>query len=196
MHLVFGAFYPPTDPPRTQAFTFHLCLRLCLALFPVSGHIASITLSGSCQHSSLQPGFALSAEETDSSITVVAPNAFVSKWVRDRYLSTTIRSRQPTFQSHAPFAWPLPALRSMATRKLLNALHRQTIAASITSPVTAGPVPETPLVVTAADSGGSAITGTAARESHNSSFTFDSFVTGKANQLAARAQPQGRRQPG
>ena len=30
----------------------------------------------------------LSAEETDSAITVVAPNAFISKWVRDRYLST------------------------------------------------------------------------------------------------------------
>ena len=30
----------------------------------------------------------LSAEETDSAITVVAQNAFISKWVRDRYLST------------------------------------------------------------------------------------------------------------
>ena len=30
----------------------------------------------------------LSAEETDSTVTVVAPNAFISKWVRDRYLGT------------------------------------------------------------------------------------------------------------
>ena len=30
----------------------------------------------------------LSAEESDSAITVVAPNAFISKWVRDRYLGT------------------------------------------------------------------------------------------------------------
>ena len=86
---------------------------------------------------------------------------------------------------------------SMATRKLLNALHRQPLRHPIASPATAGPVPETPLVVTAADSGGSAITSTAARESTlNSSFTFDSFVTGKANQLARAAAMQVAGNPG
>ena len=30
----------------------------------------------------------MSAEETDSTVTVMAPNAFISRWVRDRYLGT------------------------------------------------------------------------------------------------------------
>ena len=139
----------------------------------------------------------LSAEETDSSITVVAPNAFVSKWVRDRYLSTIDSLATAYFPEPRTVRLAVASAAVNGHQKIAERTAPATIAASTASPVTAGPVPETPLVVTAVDSGSSAITGTAARESTlNSSFTFDSFVTGKANQLARAAAMQVAGNPG
>lgn len=126
----------------------------------------------------------LSAEETDSTVTVVAPNAFISKWVRDRYLGT--------IDSLASQYFPEPH-----TIRLTIASN----GATNTNSVIASPPPATP--ESGERSGGSiplsapAVVAAAPRESTlNPGFTFASFVTGKANQLARAAAMQVAGSPG
>ena len=136
----------------------------------------------------------LSAEETDSTVTVIAPNAFISKWVRDRYLGT--------IDSLAAQYFPEPR-----TIRLTVAGNGQLNPASLTTPefapadllgaplqaTPASSMAETylPTTITAA-----AITKPARETALNASFTFDSFVTGKANQLARAAAMQVASGPG
>ena len=136
----------------------------------------------------------LSAEETDSTVTVVAPNAFISKWVRDRYLGT--------IDSLAAQYFPEPR-----TIRLTVAGNGQLNPALLTTPeflpvdllgaplqaTPASSMAETylPTTITAA-----AITKPARETALNASFTFDSFVTGKANQLARAAAMQVASGPG
>ena len=137
----------------------------------------------------------LSAEETDSAITVVAPNAFISKWVRDRYLST--------IDSLATAYFPQP--RTIRLTVAANAGNGQSgaadrnlspVVASAPAVARASPLMEPPPVAPAADNS-NIIAVTPSRESTlNSSFTFDSFVTGKANQLARAAAMQVAGNPG
>jgi chromosomal replication initiator protein len=142
----------------------------------------------------------LHAEETDSTVTVIAPNAFISKWVRDRYLST---------------------IDSLATQYFDEPRAiRLTVASAAGGPsVHASPIvsidPEPSVVLQSNESGYSqptlptpeanplaAMPSVSSfikppRESAlNSSFTFDSFVTGKANQLARAAAQQVAGNPG
>ena len=137
----------------------------------------------------------LSAEETDSAITVVAPNAFISKWVRDRYLST--------IDSLATAYFPQPrtirlTVAATAGNGQSGAADRNLspVVASAPAVARASPLIEPPPVAPAADNS-NIIAVTPSRESTlNSSFTFDSFVTGKANQLARAAAMQVAGNPG
>ena len=142
----------------------------------------------------------LSAEETDSTVTVVAPNAFISKWVRDRYLGTidslaaqyfpeprTIRLAVASAVS-VPIvhASPMLSINSEPTAVQQADQAAQNTAASSATPATY--VPATRIV--------SALVTPARETALNSSFTFDSFVTGKANQLARAAAQQVASNPG
>ena len=142
----------------------------------------------------------LSAEETDSTVTVIAPNAFISKWVRDRYLGT--------IDSLAAQYFPEPRTIQLAVAAAGNGQSVQTspmlltnaVPMSVTQPdepaysdtaMSVAPatyLPTTPIV--------SAFVKPARETALNSSFTFDSFVTGKANQLARAAAQQVASNPG
>ncbi len=142
----------------------------------------------------------LSAEETDATVTVVAPNAFISKWVRDRYLGTidslaaqyfpeprTIRlAVASAVNVPAVHASPMLSINSESTAVQQASEAAQHVAASSATPATY--VPATPIV--------SALVKPARETALNSSFTFDSFVTGKANQLARAAAQQVASNPG
>ncbi len=137
----------------------------------------------------------LSAEETGSTVTVMAPNAFISKWVRDRYLGT--------IDSLASAYFPEPH-----TIRLTVAVGGQNPAV-ITEPAPAVVSTSNPLTFTTGSGvtheliqrfPSSAMPATSAfsqKESTlNPTFTFDSFVTGKANQLARAAAMQVASNPG
>ena len=145
----------------------------------------------------------LSAEETDSTVTVIAPNAFISKWVRDRYLGT--------IDSLASAYFPVPhTIHLTVTDNSQNAFVITDPAP--TAAVVPSPSPELPAGATnGSSSGGSyeliqrfpnslATSGSSPfsqKESTlNPTFTFDSFVTGKANQLARAAAMQVASGPG
>ena len=144
----------------------------------------------------------LSAEETDSTVTVIAPNAFICKWVRDRYLVT--------IDSLAAQYFPQPRTIRLAvavaaagidqivqtspmlstTSESVSVQPSDGLAFNVAAPSIASTihVPTTATVSTFIKP---------ARETAlNSSFTFDSFVTGKANQLARAAAQQVASNPG
>ena len=147
----------------------------------------------------------LSAEETESTVTVVAPNTFVSKWVRDRYLGT--------IDSLAAQYFPEPRTIRLAVAAVGNGLaspapapQTSTMLAASSEPLTVrgldhlaynGAAPSVasmsyqPTTPTA-----TAFIKPARETALNSSFTFDSFVTGKANQLARAAAQQVASNPG
>ena len=133
-------------------------------------------------------------------MTVIAPNAFISKWVRDRYLGT--------IDSLAAQYFPEPRTIRIAVAAVGNAQAVQTVPilstgseslpvqqsdgsaydAAAPSAIPTTYLPTTPNVTTFVKP---------ARETAlNSSFTFDSFVTGKANQLARAAAQQVASNPG
>ena len=142
----------------------------------------------------------LSAEETDSTVTVVAPNAFISKWVRDRYLGT-IDSLAAQY-----FSEPRTIRLAVATSGNGQFVQASPVLSTTSEPVAARPsdesaynvaapseVPATYVQTTPAPT---AFVKPARETALNSSFTFDSFVTGKANQLARAAAQQVASNPG
>ena len=138
----------------------------------------------------------LSAEETDSTVTVMAPNAFISKWVRDRYLGT--------IDSLASAYFPVPhTIRLTVAGSGQNAFvitEPPPTAVSESAPVVAasnGSGSSHELIQRFASSAASAPSPFSQKESTlNPTFTFDSFVTGKANQLARAAAMQVAGNPG
>lgn len=129
----------------------------------------------------------LSAEETDSTITVVAPNAFISKWVRDRYLGT--------IDSLASQYFPEPRTIRLAIAGKNPSHSLAATSAPDTGPALISPARE--IISEPAAVPAQSVAATAPRESTlNSAFTFDSFVTGKANQLARAAAMQVAGSPG
>jgi chromosomal replication initiator protein len=134
----------------------------------------------------------LSAEESDSTVTVVAPNAFISKWVRDRYLVT--------IDSLAAAYFPEP--RTVRLTVATNGSGQSTKNVSEFSTAPSAGLASTehvaaPQVAEAPPLNNTLAAIMAPRESTlNASFTFDSFVTGKANQLARAAAMQVAGSPG
>ena len=142
----------------------------------------------------------LSAQESDSTVTVVAPNAFISKWVRDRYLGT--------IDALAAQYFPEPRTIRLAVASAGNA---QAVPTSSTLSTGSEPMtvqqpdesayravapPAAPTAYAPATPTGIAFIKPARETALNSSFTFDSFVTGKANQLARAAAQQVASNPG
>ncbi len=138
----------------------------------------------------------LSAEETDSTVTVMAPNAFISKWVRDRYLGTIDSLASAYFpephtirltvagngQSTFVITEPAPAVVSESAREAAANVSGPTHELIQRFPGSAPTMGVSPF---------------SQKESTlNPTFTFDSFVTGKANQLARAAAMQVASNPG
>ena len=142
----------------------------------------------------------LSAEETESTVTVVAPNAFVSKWVRDRYLDTIDSLAVQYFPeprtirlavAAAGSAHATPSSPELTTRAEPTGVQPRSELAHNGSAHSLAPTIYLPTTPTAA-----AFVKPARETALNSSFTFDSFVTGKANQLARAAAQQVAGNPG
>ncbi len=139
----------------------------------------------------------LSAEETDSSITVVAPNAFISKWVRDRYLSTIDSLATQYFPEPRAIRVTVAGSTASGPQKVADRAAPVAVAPSVTALSTTDSTPNAAPVASTVETGVGSIPASAARESTlNPSFTFDSFVTGKANQLARAAAMQVASNPG
>ena len=142
----------------------------------------------------------LTAVETDATVTVVAPNAFISKWVRDRYLGT--------IDSLAAQYFPEPRTIQLAVANVANGQATQTSPAASSraesmtvqqrdeSAYSAAAPSATPSIHVPATPTVTAFVKPARETALNSSFTFDSFVTGKANQLARAAAQQVASNPG
>ncbi len=121
----------------------------------------------------------LSVEVNDSQVMVSAPSGFVAKWVRDKYLSEIELLARSFFSS------PLKVNLSIGggnpaptTREPIKP------AAASQPPPAASAVQETAKPTPASDS------------RLNSLFSFDSFVPGKANDLARAAALQVAEKPG
>ena len=136
----------------------------------------------------------LSAEETDSTVTVVAPNAFISKWVRDRYLGTIDSLAAQYFPE--PRTIRLTVAGNGHLQPVLLANTDVVAADAINTAFDATPVASAAVIHVPTAAATAAIMKPARETALNASFTFDSFVTGKANQLARAAAMQVASGPG
>ena len=143
----------------------------------------------------------LSAEESDSAITVVAPNAFISKWVRDRYLGTI--DSLATAYFNEPRAIHLTVAKVGAAKpvapatddKPVNPMLERNDVADLFGDAVESAV-RMPSVVLPPSAQSVALANPPRESTLNPTFTFDSFVTGKANQLARAAAMQVAGSPG
>jgi chromosomal replication initiator protein len=146
----------------------------------------------------------LSAIENEQQVVVLAPNSFVGKWVRDRFLSSIeelaagfytspmkveVRVDSATATARAPVSAVATAIPfSTQEPKSFYAATSASQQYSGNNGVAILPNNEAMVAEQAAS---------AQRESAlNSSFTFDTFVTGKANQLARAAAMKVASDPG
>jgi chromosomal replication initiator protein len=160
----------------------------------------------------------LQAIEDGNHIVVVAPNSFVGKWVRDRFMPGIERLANDFFEdSHVidlriDAGAPSTQSTNSSARKVASTEHSPADSSSVNA-----------LIDLDRRNGGSGITSTTnhpenfiverrvsqhdleavrlATAAHketalNSTFTFDTFVTGKANQLARAAAMQVASNPG
>jgi chromosomal replication initiator protein len=145
----------------------------------------------------------LSAIENEQHVVVLAPNSFVGKWVRDRFLAS-IESLAANFYAapvtvevrvDSAYAATTPAVAPMVAEPLTP--HSIYTAHTTPPPTSIGRnnVNEATLPLSVANSFDRSTL--PQRDSAlNSSFTFDSFVTGKANQLARAAAQKVASDPG
>ena len=118
-----------------------------------------------------------SAEFPPTEIELIAPNRFVQQWIRERYINR--------LESLAADYWGTPVRVSVTHVATVEAAPRNDPQARRTAPVEVAPPP----VAAVADSG-------YAKTRLNQEYTFDTFVTGKANQLARAAAIQVADNPG
>jgi len=116
-----------------------------------------------------------------SSLTLLAPNRFVQNWIRERFLSRIEAEAAEFFGQGVEVSLNVGADAGLAIAAPSTAIAApETIAATVPSSPSS--------LARAAEAGNST--------SLNSDFTFDSFVTGKANQLARAAGMQVSGNPG
>ena len=128
----------------------------------------------------------LSVQISDDTLTIAAPNPVFLDFIRDRYLSIIERAAS-TYLGHSSPSIELKVGHAAARRPAPASPQQVT---STESAIKQPPAPTAP-----AKRFGS---GAANHETHrlNPLFTFDTLVTGKANQLARAAAEQVARHPG
>ncbi|MCL2297360.1 MAG: chromosomal replication initiator protein DnaA [Proteobacteria bacterium] len=137
----------------------------------------------------------LSCEESGEELCILAPNTFVQDWVRRNFgerietLAQTIAGQPLRIRYTINKAAPASVAPNGTV--VHNNSHSRNGATPVVAAVPATAAPTT--LVTSAVASSIAPAGNGTRhETHrlNSSFTFDTFVTGKANQLARAASLQ------
>lgn len=137
----------------------------------------------------------LQAEEANGRLLIYAPNRFVLDWVNDKYFTRLLELMTERNNGEAPDVSLLIGSRSQ--NKASSAIPR-TPAPAAPVGVPATPAPAAPAPAVAAEPVSKAATPTDTAESGksvvtkhvsslNRSFTFDSFIEGKSNQLARAA---------
>ncbi len=145
---------------------------------------------------------ALSARETHTAdeprIALQAPNRFVLQWVRERYLRRIVELAaefygcDPSIELTLPPAGsPRPAVSAKPATGSISAANMPTPvgATAAAAPVVVSPQPEPEPDISAADLAYE-------RTRLNPDFTFDTLVTGRANDLARAAAMQVAQNPG
>ncbi len=156
---------------------------------------------------------ALRAEDVDNAdspaVRIVAPNRFVLQWVRERYVRRIGELGQEFFGGPVNLDLSLPAVGDVATKVTRPARATATTVASApaapvveTAPVAPVPAAEeapapkreskTPKAIAPTRNNGSAYE----KSRLNADFTFDTLVTGRANDLARAAAMQVADNPG
>ena len=138
----------------------------------------------------------LSAEETDSTVTVMAPNAFISKWVRDRYLGTIDSLASAYFPE--PHTVRVIVASNGHVADVIMEPAPFVVADDVSATISAASPSAglTPAYELIQRSPAIASPFPLKESTLNPTFTFDSFVTGKANQLARAAAMQVAGGPG
>ncbi|MBS7325531.1 MAG: chromosomal replication initiator protein DnaA [Thiopseudomonas sp.] len=133
----------------------------------------------------------LQAEAADGRLLVYAPNSFIIRWVNDKYFTRLLELMAERNNGEVPDVSLLIGSRSQPTAAPASvATPPQPVEAPISAPVSTQPVtPSVAKVVaaTAPDSSDARSPVTRHVSSLNRSFTFDSFIEGKSNQLARAA---------
>ena len=120
-------------------------------------------------------------DNLDGGLRLVAPNGFILKWVKERYL-LRIEELSRTY-----FDAPISIVLTLAERKAPAALPRQESRLTPVGPGVEEPaVPAVPVRNTNPDE----------KKRRIVSFTFDNLVEGKANDLARAAERQVSHNPG
>jgi len=127
----------------------------------------------------------LQIEATDGSIRVLAPNRFVMQWVKDRFLHR-IEVLAEELLTH-PIEIELAIMNNSEKKAQAHNGHDVMEIAVNKAPVSDVKVSERPAKKAKTNTELSGL---------NPSFTFDNFVTGKANQLARAAALQVAENPG
>ena len=126
----------------------------------------------------------LEGEETPlEGLRLVAPNSFIQKWVRDRYLNRIVEYGQQFFSHPVAIALNVGAVKVMPLRAPANAANTSPVAVPANHKAPATMKKDTQL--TAYD-----------KTRLISSFSFDNLVVGKANNLARAAAQQVALNPG
>jgi len=123
----------------------------------------------------------LKTEISENSIRVVAPNKFVQKWVKEKFLNKIEGIAEELFSENI-----LVEITTTNAKPAANKKNGQSISKSVTEKVTSKTKP-------AKKVNGKKST---IASGLDTSFTFDNYVTGKANQLARAAAIQVADNPG
>lgn len=121
-------------------------------------------------------------DNNDSEVVLIAPNRFVSQWVKDNFITHIEQMAEDYFSRKIQFHLKLAEHTAAATPSI------EASSIKISEKTEIEPVPESTKTVP----------NTAKKnQSHlNPNFTFDNFVTGKANQLARAGAIQVAESPG
>lgn len=139
------------------------------------------------------------SSSTEASLRLLAPNRFVLQWVRERYLRRIGELGEEFFGTPMQLELAIPATGATAVKTnaaVASAKVMQVPAAEPTGPSVeplAAPVVHTPAQVVAPGSG---VDVTYEKTRLNADFTFDTLVTGRANDLARAAAMQVAQNPG
>ena len=137
-------------------------------------------------------------EESGDGLRLVAPNGFIQKWVKDRYLTRIEELGRDFFAMPVSIALVVGDRSRSPTTSPANASVDPALTATIAEMATidANPAPATPLSAIGAINGSYSALERSERNRIIAGFTFDTLVVGKANDLARAAAMQVAQNPG
>ncbi|KAF7598935.1 MAG: chromosomal replication initiation protein DnaA [Candidatus Dactylopiibacterium carminicum] len=136
-------------------------------------------------------------ESEAGGICLLAPNRFVLQWVRERYQQRLEQLAEEFFGAVTPLSFQLGSPKKPAAPRAASPASAPVVSATSTAAATASnkgkpATSEAPAVISSSNANGS----TYEKTRLNPSFTFDTLVTGRANDLARAAAISVANNPG